>query len=280
MGVLQMTNSAAATFKSVSRDPSLSDKVAKQLTDAIMARELVPGQRLPSERELGEQFGVSRTVIREAIRSLAAHGLVNVTSGRGIEIGQIDSGDVTASMRLFVQGHNNLDYGKVHEVRTAFELQAAGLAALRATPEALSRLRAICDAHQRSILSKDMTAICELDFQFHRVLAEASGNELLVAMLDSVADVLREVRNQAMVHMGVAETALKAHRRILECVGVGDQESARRAMEKHLAEAARHWRGHLPIVVNQASADSGAQLNPITQDAASAKHRPRKRKRR
>jgi GntR family transcriptional repressor for pyruvate dehydrogenase complex len=275
-----MTNSAAATFKSVRRDPSLSDKVAKQLTDAIMARELVPGQRLPSEKELGGQFGVSRTVIREAIRSLAARGLVNVTSGRGIEIGQLDSGDVTTSMRLFVHGHNNLDYGKVHEVRTAFELQAAGLAALRVTPEALSRLRAICDAHHRSIVSKDMTAVSELDFQFHRELAEASGNELLVAMLDSVADVLREVRNRAMVHAGIAETALKAHRRILECVGAGDQKSARRAMEKHLAEAAQHWRGNLPIVVDQAPADIGVQpaVNLTTQNTTSTQNRLRKRR--
>jgi GntR family transcriptional repressor for pyruvate dehydrogenase complex len=250
-----MTEPAPAAFRSVRRDPSLSDKVAGQLTEAIMARELVPGQRLPSERELGEQFGVSRTVIREAIRSLAARGLVNVTSGRGIEIGPMDSGDVTTSMRLFVRGHDNLDYGKVHEVRTAVEVQIAGLAALRAEPEALARLRQLCGALQESIQSRDMAGASEFDFQFHRELALASGNELLLAMLDSIADVLREVRNRAMVHPGVAETALKAHRWILECISAGDPESARRAMEKHLAEAERHWRGQLPAQANKQPTD-------------------------
>jgi GntR family transcriptional repressor for pyruvate dehydrogenase complex len=233
-------------FRSVRRDASLSDKVVGQLTDAIMSQQLVPGQRLPSERELGEQFGVSRTVIREAIRSLAARGLVNVTSGRGIEVGRIDSGDVTASMRLFVRGHTNLHYGKVHEVRTAVELQTAGLAAVRATPEDIVRLRQLCDTYQESIAAGDLPKASELDFQFHQELAKASGNELLLAMLDSIADVLREVRNQAMKHPGVAEAGLKAHRWILDCVSAGDPESARRAMERHLAEAEQHWRGGWP----------------------------------
>jgi len=240
-----MENSAFMAFRNVRRDPSLSDKVAGQLTEAIMSRQLLPGQKLPSERELGERFGVSRTVIREAIRSLAARGLVNVTSGRGIEIGQMDAAEVTTSMRLYVRGRSNLDYSKVHEVRTAVELQTAGLAALRATPEALARMRQLCDAHRLSIEAGDMSKASETDFQFHRELAIASGNELLLAMLDSISDVLREVRNQAMVHPGVAESGLKAHRWILECVSAGDQESARRAMKKHLAEAERHWRGQL-----------------------------------
>jgi GntR family transcriptional regulator, transcriptional repressor for pyruvate dehydrogenase complex len=233
-------------FRSVRRDASLSDKVVGQLTEAIMSRQLVPGQRLPSERELGEQFGVSRTVIREAIRSLAARGLVNVTSGRGIEVGKIDSGDVTTSMRLFVRGHSNLHYGKVHEVRTAVEVQTAGLAAVRATPEDIARLQELCDAFRESIAAGDLPKASELDFQFHQELARASGNELLLAMLDSIADVLREVRSQAMVHAGVAEAGLKAHRWILQCISAGDPESARRAMEKHLAEAEQHWRGKWP----------------------------------
>ena len=193
-----MVTQAPTPFRSVRRDASLSDKVVGQLTEAIVSQQLAPGQRLPSERELGEQFGVSRTVIREAIRSLAARGLVSVTSGRGIEVGQVGSGDVTASMRLFVRGHKDLHYGKVHEVRTAVELQTAGLAAARATPDDIARLRELCDGYQRAIEAGDLPGASELDFQFHQELAKASGNELLVAMLESISDVLREVRNQAL----------------------------------------------------------------------------------
>ena len=144
-------------------------------------------------------------------------------------------------MRLFVRGRKDLHYGKVHEVRTAVELQTAGLAAARATPEDVARLRQLCDDYQKAIEADDLPRASELDFQFHQELAKASGNELLVAMLESIADVLREVRNQAMRHPGVAEAGRKA----------------RRAMEKHLAEAEQHWRGGWPAGADEQS-DPGA----------------------
>ena len=130
------------------------------------------------------------------MRSLVARGLVRVTSGRGVEVSEINSGNVAASMKLLVRGYEGLDYEKVNEVRSAVEVQTAGLAAQRARPEDLERLRELCDEHQRSLQRGDLIAAGELDFQFHQELTRASGNELLVAMLDSISDVLREVRNQ------------------------------------------------------------------------------------
>src|SRR5882757_3446218 len=165
------------------REPNLSDKVAEQLTEAIVSRKIQVGERLPSERELGDRFKVSRTVIREAVRSLAAQGLVRVTSGRGVEVRELGSGGVTASMRLLVRGHDGLDYGKVNEVRTAVEVQVAGLAAQRATTADLDRLQQLCDEHQRSLEEGDTQAASEFDVQFHRELTRSSGNELLLAML-------------------------------------------------------------------------------------------------
>lgn len=230
-------------FSSVSRALSLSDKVAEQLTEAIVSRRLHAGERLPSERELGEKFKVSRTVVREAVRSLAARGLVRVTSGRGVEVSQINSDDVAASMRLLVRGYEGLDYGKVHEVRMAVEVQTAGLAAQRARPEDLKRLRQLCDDYQRSLKETDLGAASEYDFQFHRELTRASGNELLLAMLDSISDVLREVRNQSITRPHVGEEGLRAHRRILQCVSSGKPEAARQAMVDHLTDAERVWQG-------------------------------------
>jgi len=234
---------ALHAFSSVMREPSLSDKVAEQLTEAIVTRKIKTGERLPSERDLGDKFKVSRTVIREAVRSLAARGLVRVTSGRGVEVSDFGSSGVTASMRLLVRGHDGLDYGKVNEVRTAVEVQVAGLAAKHATPADIERLRQICDNHQRSLEAGDTQAASELDFQFHRELTRSSGNELLLAMLDSIADVLREVRNQSMSEPHVGEGGLQAHRRILKFVSAGKVHGAREAMIDHLAEAERIWRG-------------------------------------
>jgi len=232
----------AQPFRRVLRAPSLSDKVVEQLTDAIVYRRIRPGDRLPSERELSATFSVSRTVIREALRSLAARGLVRVTSGRGVEVSEINPGNVTDSLRLLVRGHNGIDYSKVNEVRTALEIQTAGLAAQRATREHLLRLRQICDEQERSLDRGDFETASEIDFQFHRELTRASGNELLLAMLDSVSDVLREVRTQAMAWPHVGETGVRAHRHILECLESGKPAAARDAMAQHLAEAERVWR--------------------------------------
>lgn len=237
-----MSESFLQAFRSVSRERSLSDKVTEQITEAIVSRQVRPGERLPSERELGARFNVSRTVIREAVRSLVARGLVRVTSGRGVEVSEVGSGNVTASMKLLVRGYE-LDYEKVSEVRSAVEVQTAGLAARRAQPEDLERLRQLCEGHQSSLDKGDTDAASEFDFQFHRELTRASGNELLLAMLDSISDVLLEVRHQAMVQPHVSEDGLKAHRRILKAVTSGDPKAARDAMARHLADAERIWRG-------------------------------------
>jgi GntR family transcriptional repressor for pyruvate dehydrogenase complex len=237
-----VTDASSDPFRSVAREPSLSDKVAEQLTEAIVSRQIRAGERLPSERELGDRFKVSRTVIREAVRSLAARGLVRVTSGRGVEVNAFGADGVTASMRLLVRGHEGLDYGKVNEVRAAVEVQVAGLAAQRASAEDLELLRRICDDHQKSLEAKNLVAAAELDFQFHRELTRSSANELLLAMLDSIADVLREVRNQTMTEPHVGDDGLRAHRRILKAVSSGKPEAARAAMSDHLAEAERVWR--------------------------------------
>src|SRR5579862_1666847 len=135
------------------------------LTEAIVSRRIKPGDRLPSERDLGDKFKVSRTVVREAVRSLTARGLVRVTSGRGVEVNDFGAEDVAASMRLLVRGHEGIDYGKVNEVRTAVEVQVAGLAALRALPEDIDRLRQLCDDHEHSLENGELDVAGELDFQ-------------------------------------------------------------------------------------------------------------------
>jgi GntR family transcriptional repressor for pyruvate dehydrogenase complex len=232
-------------FPTIQRNQSLSDKVTEHLTEAILTRALVPGQRLPSERELGEQFNVSRTVIREAVRSLAARGLVSVTSGRGVEVASPDANQVAQSMRLIVRGYKDLDYGKVHEARTALETQTAELAAKRAKPGQVEHLRSLWKKHQTALHAGDLDAASELDFLFHRELAVMADNEILLGMLDSIADVLHEVRDRAIHEPAVTELGLTAHSWILECVAAGDPAAARGAMQKHLLEAERAWRAGL-----------------------------------
>jgi DNA-binding FadR family transcriptional regulator len=156
-----------------------------------------------------------------------------------VEVNELGSENVADSMRLMVRGREGLDYGKVNEVRTALEVQTARLAAQRAKAEDIERLS---DDHERSLRAGDMATAGELDFQFHRELTRASDNELLLGMLDSISDLLREVRNQAMNFPHVGEKSLQAHRRILRGAKAKSPAAARSAMANHLAEAERVWR--------------------------------------
>src|SRR3954452_19075793 len=126
-------------FTAIHREPRLSDKVTEAIIETIVSNKLKPGDMLPPERELGRQFGVSRTVIREAVRALAAKGLLEVRSGSGVRIVAVDEGTVRESMRHSVHG-SRLDYGKVDEVRRMLEVAAAGIAAERASAEDIAAM--------------------------------------------------------------------------------------------------------------------------------------------
>ena len=112
-GTTASVGSSAALFEQVAREPRLSDKVAAMMLETILSRRLRPGDRLPSERELGEQFGVSRTVIREAVRELVAKGVIEVRSGSGLRVAPVDASTVREAMLLFLRGAS-VDFEKVH----------------------------------------------------------------------------------------------------------------------------------------------------------------------
>jgi len=228
---------------SVPRATRLSDKVTEKLTEAILSGHFPPGTRLPSERELGEQLEVSRTVIREAVRSLTAHGLVTVTSGRGVEVSREPRKGPVQSMRLMVRGYGEIDYTKVHEVRVPLEVQTAALAAQRRDEKAVERLRKICDAHAEQLAAGDLVGASKSDLAFHDEIAALADNPLLLAMYHSLADVLKDVRTPAVHSLEVADSGLRAHRWLLDCIAAGDAEAARGAMAKHLSEAEKIWQG-------------------------------------
>ena len=224
----------------VERQPRLSDQVADRMLDIIVAKRLAPGDRLPSERELGEQFGVSRTVIREAVRALVAKGVVEVVTGSGLRISAANASNVRESMSLFLR-NSTFDYGKMHEVRKMFEMQIAGLAAERSTADDLTRLAEIHTAMEAVLLDgTDVEAAAMYDLEFHRAIARATQNELFLILMDAIGEALLEVR-RANLEVNGQET-IRQHRRILECIVGRDIAGALDAMSSHLEHAEETWR--------------------------------------
>ena len=143
-----------------------------------------PGDPLPSERELGEQYGVSRTVIREAVRALTSRGVIDARAGRGLTVAKVAPETVSASMQLYLHGQDQIPYAKIHEVRTGIEIQIAGYAAERATDEEIEELSQLNEALNQADES-DHEQLSILDVEFHRAIARMTHNELYLIMLDS-----------------------------------------------------------------------------------------------
>jgi GntR family transcriptional repressor for pyruvate dehydrogenase complex len=240
----------ADLFKAVPREATLANRVTGQIEALIVEGRLQPGQRLPSERELADQLGVSRTVVREAVRGLVAKGLLEVRPGSGTLIRSPSARAVSQSMTLFLRaGQPNLDYTKIHEIRRVLEVEIAGLAAERRTDEDLARLEGILA--EMAAIRDDRDRFAQSDVAFHSALASATHNELFVILLDSVVDVMLKVRQMGFDVPGSPANALKFHRAIYDPVRAGDPAGAREAMRVHLVDAEEVMRQALALHRNQ-----------------------------
>lgn len=228
-------------FEQLTREPRLADKVAATILEMILTEGTKVGDRLPSERELSDQFGVSRTVVREAIRTLAAKGVLEVRTGHGVRIVAVPAGTVSESLRLFIRSAT-LDYPRLAEVRATLEIEIAGLAAQRVTEEGVELLRANVSAMEAAV--GDVDRMSQLDLDFHRAIAVSTQNDLFLLLLDSIGEGLLEIRRRLFADSPKGEqmhTAVRAHREILAGIAARDVEEARRAMRAHLSQVATAW---------------------------------------
>lgn len=228
--------SRSQLFQVVPREATLATRVTRELDQLIGSGKIAPADRLPSERELAEQFGVSRTVVREAVRSLVARGLLEVRPGSGTVVRSLSVQAVSQSMNLFFSsGRPGLDYTKVNEVRRLLEIEIAGLAAVRRSAGDLQQLQMILDEMDR--LVHDGERYPQRDVDFHMGLANATRNELLALLLESLADTMLTVRRLGFEIAGSPLSAMHHHRAIYAAVAQGNAEAARAAMHAHLVES-------------------------------------------
>jgi GntR family transcriptional regulator, transcriptional repressor for pyruvate dehydrogenase complex len=211
-----------------SRRIRLRDRAADQLLEMVISGGLEPGERLPPERELCAQLGVSRTVVREALNLLEARGLSAVVSG-----GNPRAVRDTLGLLLRVQPKT---LWELLEIRKILEVEVAGLAAERAGPDDVAAMRLQLDRMQRSIEMPE--GYVDADVEFHALLARATRNEVLLTMLEPVVDLLRTSRRVSAARPGNALRALGEHGRILRRVEAGDAGGAREEMRAHLAKTA------------------------------------------
>ena len=214
----------------------LVDRVTRQLQDLIADEALQPGDLLPPERELCELMGVSRTVVREAVRSLVAKDLLEVRQGRGTIVRAPGIGVATEVITTMLRsrGGGRVAFARVQEVRRLLEVEIAGLAAERRTDEDLRDLDALL---RRTAEAAGPDEWARADVDFHARLAEATHNLLFPVLLGSMADILMELRLTAARLPGTPRTAQPYHESVYRAVRSRSPAEARRAMRDHMAES-------------------------------------------
>lgn len=212
----------------------LYQRIVEQIESRIVAGDLKVGDQLPSERELAEQFGVSRIAVREAVKALRAKGLVEIRPGRGTFITNGTPGMVRNSLGLLIKFGSSDGSANLVEVREILEPEIAALAATRITEEQIATMSEAVGIMDTALDNID--AFVEADLDFHLALAEATHNPLIPLLIDSIIDLLREQRKRIALTDGGLRRGQYHHKKILEALIHRDSKAARKAMQLHLQQ--------------------------------------------
>lgn len=213
----------------------VSDEVRDALLQLIRDGELAEGTRLPPERDLASQFGVSRTTLRAAIQELEMLGYLDVRQGDGTLVRLPDAATVAAPFLRLLHGQPQLARDLI-QFRRMLEPEVAALAALQVTTADAGELEGALARQDRLI--QGGRRLLEEDLTFHRLIARVAGNATVLHVLDALQAMLRELR----LHMLTAdqpELALQQHTAIAQAIIAGDAQTARRAVIDHLEAVER-----------------------------------------
>ncbi|MFJ8080473.1 GntR family transcriptional regulator [Streptomyces sp. NPDC096205] len=203
---------------------AVRERVLAALRQEIIAGRLRPGDRLV-ERELAERFGVSRVPVREAIRALVAEGFVHFETPRRTVVRRLTPADVK----------------ELFELREALEVYAAGLAAIRATPDDLAELAELLDRAATATRADDAETITDVNTRFHDRILATAGNSLLISVMEPVDGRLRWLtrRNEEWPQL------LTEHRELYDAIASGDPDRARTHALGHVRANYRSTVRHL-----------------------------------
>jgi GntR family transcriptional repressor for pyruvate dehydrogenase complex len=232
---------------------TLASRVADSLVAYILEEGLKEGDLLPATADLAERYGVSRTVVREAIADLAGRGILIRSQGKESVVANPGQPQLHGLFQFRVL-QDGVSAEEVLETRRALESMTARLAAQRRRSEDLSALKSALDDMSAA---RDDMEFHDADVRFHHLLAVASGNRLIVLIFEGFASLVRELRIRATVGRRSRgegfEPIFRAHRAIFEAVTSRDPNAAEAAMLKHLRQteeslrALKDWKPGEPL---------------------------------
>jgi len=233
-----MTNSNVAHLQIIqpARSSQNTEQVVARVYELIKRDELKPGDRLPPERELAKQLGISRPSLRAGLSSLISMGVLQSRQGAGTFLVDGPPALDSEPLRLLAQLHG-FSYDHMFETRSVLEVGAAGLAAERATGDQLATMSE--EIAEMFAALKDPQQFLVHDVAFHRAVAAASGNPTLATLVEMVSAILYERRRDTIERAHDFNEALELHRRVYRAIRSHNAEEAREAMREHIVRAQR-----------------------------------------
>lgn len=210
----------------------LFEDVVRQIQGHIASGRLQPGDRLPPERRLAERLRVSRSSLRDAIRTLELVGLVRSRQGEGTVVCELSADSLLELLSSTLVPQRDL--AEVIDVRKMIEPSLAARAARHATPEQIAILEAALRRQRQKMLQGNGAAA--EDSEFHYIVAMAARNGLIRKLVDVLMDLLREARELDPQAPGFLQRSLLGHRRILRAIRLREPRAAEAAMRRHLRE--------------------------------------------
>jgi GntR family transcriptional repressor for pyruvate dehydrogenase complex len=210
---------------------TLTEGVINRVKSMIESHDLTAGEKLPTERELAEMFGVGRSSVREALQALQMVGALERRQGKGTFLGEaavqsLQRMDVSAEKYSFLE---------LAEARRIIEIQAAVLAARNANNEDIKAMKASYSRHAKTSGSRPRPEITVLDYDFHRAVVRGTHNSFLLKMFDILRDNLIS-SNYAVLTKDKITGAVGYHKKILDAITARDQNRARTKMKEHLSQ--------------------------------------------
>lgn len=214
----------------------LTESVTEELLALIRRSQLQAGERLPGERLMAEQMGVSRASVRDAIARLEVLGHLEVRHGDGLYVREPSAANLTQPF-LSILSRTPQNVLDLLEFRLMIEPEVAAAAAQRGTPEQVQQLQ-VCLEQQQQVAAQHIKLTNE-DMQFHALIAEMAGNAVVVQVLATLQHILFQLRDQVLIGDQPTRT-IEEHQAIVQAITSRSPEAAREAMSHHLSTVREH----------------------------------------